>query len=75
MSVELLVMNALRNLEEPVPEGPRVVITRCGGMFKARYAGHKDSTLGTTEQEAIQRLSRLHKTGCRTPEYRKRERA
>jgi hypothetical protein len=75
MRVEHLVMNALRDLDKlQLEEGPRIVITKCGGFFRARFAGQPGSTLGATEQEALQRLSRLHKTGTRTPNYRLKER-
>ena len=36
-----------------------VHVTRAGGMFKARFAGGKDSTFGADSAQALQRLQRL----------------
>jgi len=34
----------------------RIQIQRCGGFFKARYAGHANSVFGSSPSEARERL-------------------
>ena len=74
MSVESTIQDVLRR-PTPLELQPGVQVTKAGGMYRARYIGQRDSVLGIDVSQALQRLSRLHRTGCRTPEYRKRERA
>jgi hypothetical protein len=64
----------LVRLRQPAELQPGVQVSKAGGFVRARYVGQKDSVLGPDVATALQRLSRLHLTGSRTPNYRIKER-
>jgi len=74
MSVESTIQDLLRR-PAPLELQPGVQVTKAGGMYRARYIGQRDSVLGVDVSQALQRLSRLHRTGRSVPDYRMKERA